>query len=362
MPKQYHDALKKILGEGSVQYEPRTQEYILGISAFQFDYNLKDGFLIETTKRVFPRLGFEELFWKLRGERGVKTLVERNVNYWNANAFDRHLRENNLRDKFPKHTLEWNEEFVKFDQRLKNDSEFAEVAGDLGPVYGFNWRNEIDEKTGKNIDQLKRVINGIKNKPGSRYHVLNAWNVSRLSDMALGPCPFWHQFSVWGDSLDLTVVQRSNDTYLGIPYNQIQDGLFLEMMAKETGLEARFLHHQTINTHVYLGVPGRSNFWTDEKNVEEFQRKFNEIENKEEYLSLKDWYLESAPSESEGNEKKDHIPFILEQLSKEHKPLPTLIFKEEVPIMEAMHMPPMDLFGLEGYEYHKWPARAAMAS
>ena len=362
MTEQYQKILKTILGKGDVMYEPRTQEYILGISASQSIYDLREGFPLVTTKKVNPRLPFEELFWKLRGERNVKSLVDKKVNIWTANAFDRYLRMNKLEKKFPKHSQEWNEEFANYSQKIKNDSKFAEVAGDLGPVYGYNWRNDTDAKTGKHIDQLVNALNGIKNKPGSRYHALSAWNVSRLSDMALGPCPFWHQFSVWGDNLDLTVSQRSNDIFLGVPFNIAEDALFLEMMAKESGLQARYFTHQTINTHAYLGVPERANFWIDGKNVKEFQKRFSKVKNKEDYLELKKWYINTAPNESMGNEKKDHIPFVLEQLSKEPKNLSNLIFKENVPFMDAISMLPLDIVKIENYNPHKWASKAEMAS
>ena len=313
---EYHTLLKEILGRGGVNYEPRTKEYILGISGWSTTFDLRKGFPLLTTKNVPRRLPFEELFWKLRGERNVKSLVDRNVNIWTANAFDRYLETNGLKDKIPKHSKEWNREFENYSKKIKEDFKFAKEAGDLGPVYGYNWRYDKDSK-GNRIDQLENLLREIKEKPGSRYHVLSAWNVSRLNEMALGPCPFWHQFSVWGDFIDLHMVQRSNDVFLGNPFNQSQDSLLLHMVAKETGYEPRNFIYTTINTHSYLGVPPRANFWIDSDNLKEFQKKFNKIKirNRKDYLDLREWDLKTAPRESEGNERKDHIPFILEQLS-----------------------------------------------
>ena len=395
MTEQYQNILKQILGKGDVQYEPRTQEYILGISASQSTYDLRNGFPLLTTKQVNPRLPAEELFWKLRGERNVKSLVDRNVNIWTANAFDRYLKINGLKDKISKHSQEWNEEFVKYSNRIKEDPKFAESAGDLGPVYGFQWRHwgfgndlsefsttlqntlginlfeRIPELNGnealfnkKEIDQLSRTLKSIKERPGSRYHVLSAWNVADLEKMALGPCPFWHQFSVFGNKfLDLTVGQRSNDIYLGVPFNLFQDSLLTSLVAKETGLQPRYFNHQTMNTHAYLGVPPRANFWMNEENVKEFQGQFNEIADRQEYLDLKEWYVKNTPKESEGNERKDHIPFILEQLSKESKPLPMVRLKENIPFMEAINLPALEVFSVdEEYQPHKWDSKATMAS
>ena len=261
--KQYHGLLREILVNGEVQYEPRTEEYILGIPGCQRIYDLREGFPLMTTKNVPIRLPAEELFWKLRGERSVKTLFDKNIHIWDANAFQKYLQNNKLDKEITKHTERWAEEFKTWKERLAK----GEEGGDLGPVYGYQWRHwkravfvprhvegiglmhdqwKIDE-----VDQLNKLLEGIKNKPGSRYHVLNAYNVGDLEDMALGPCPFWHQFTIYNKQLDLHMVQRSCDTFLGIPFNIAQDSLLAHMVAQETGLEARRFIHTTINTHLY---------------------------------------------------------------------------------------------------------------
>ncbi len=360
MTEQYQSLLKEIIVNGDVVYEPRTKVHTMGISSFVSSYDLREGFPNLTTKNVPPRLPFEELFWKLRGERNVKSLVDKNVHIWTANAFDRYLKTNGLNEKIPKHSSQWNEEFEKYSERIKEDPEFAKTAGDLGPVYGFQWRHWSDSE-GKEIDQLEKMLKGIKGNPGSRYHALSAWNVGDLGKMALGPCPFWHQFSVFGDNIDLTMSQRSNDSYLGDPFNQAQDSLFLEMVAKEAGLTPRFFHHQTINTHIYLGVAPRSDFWKDEKNVNEFKNNFKDITNKEEYLGLKEWYLKQAPEESDGNKKKDHMPFVLEQLSKEPRESPSLTIIKDIPLLEAIQLPALEVVELNDYNPHKWRSKAEMA-
>ena len=347
------------------------------MSAAQSTYDLREGFPLVTTKNVPPRLPFEELFWKLRGERNVKSLVDRNVHIWTANAFDRYLKTEGLLDKFPKHSLEWNQKFEAYRERLKVDSEFASTAGDLGPVYGHQWRHWkkpvfvpghsegiewiSDEWKIEEIDQLEKLIDGIKKKPGSRYHVLNSWNPSELSDMALGPCPFWHQFTVYGNKIDLTMVQRSCDVFLGVPFNIAQDSLLLELVAKETGLKPRKFNHSFVNVHAYLGVAPRASFWADENNVKTFQDRFNGVENRQKYLELKEWYLRNAGDESPGNERKDHIPFILEQLSKEPRTLPSIKL-EDISLIDAIKKPVEEVIKIEGYDSHKWDSKAVMAA
>jgi thymidylate synthase len=158
---QYHVLLKEILSRGDVQFEPRTEEYTIGISAWQSVYDLRKGFPLVTTKEVNPRQPFDELFWKLRGERNVKPLVDKKVHIWTVNAFELHLKRNGLKDSFPKHSLEWSKEFKKYSERVKNDSDFALKEGDLGPVYGHQWRHWRNPE-GNETDQLANLLGRIK--------------------------------------------------------------------------------------------------------------------------------------------------------------------------------------------------------
>lgn len=375
--KQYHDLLKGILIDGDVQFQERTEEYVIGLSGWQSVYDLREGFPLMTTKKPPAKSIFEELFWKLRGERNVKTLFDKKVPIWNANAFDMYLRSNGLTNKFPKHSAAWNEEFSNYCKRLGEDPKFAEVAGDLGPVYGYQWRHwkkpvwvegssigsELEPAHFRleEVDQLKNLLDNIKNKPGSRYHLLSAWNPGDIKDMALPPCPMVHQFSVWNNYLDLHMYQRSCDTFLGVPFNIAQDSLLTHMVAKETGLIPRKFIHTYANVHFYLGVPPRANFWKDATNVEEFKKRIADIKERSDYLKVKEWYIETAPPESPGNEKKDHIPFVLEQLSKEPKELPRLRLEEKVSLLDAIKMNAIDYAHIESYDPHIWDAKAEMA-
>jgi len=358
---QYHDLLKRVIGEGTVQFEPRTQEYTIGVSAAQSIYDLRDGFPLVTTKNVPPRLPFEEVLWKLRGEHGVKSFVDRGIRIWDANAFDRHLKKTGQGINFPKHSEAWNTGFERYKQRLETDSEFAATAGDLGPVYGYQWRHGFRRADGTEIDQLKNLIGNIREKPGSRYHILDAWNPSDLPEMALPPCPFWHQFTVYGKEMDLTMIQRSCDVFLGVPFNIAQDALLAHLVAQEVGLNPRFFNHSLINVHSYLGVAPRANFWMNSDKVTEFQTKFNGITRREDYLDLRDWYLNSAGPESEGNERKDHVPFILEQLSKEPRDLPKIAIASGN-LLDLIERPAKEVATVTGYNPHKWDSRAWMAA
>lgn len=357
--RQYHALLREVL-LGDVQFDPRTEEYVLGVTGAQSRYDLREGFPLVTTREIFPRLAFEELFWKMRGERNVKPLVDRNVHYWTANAFDHHIKRNGLRDKFPKHSSQWRAKFEEYKERLTSDPEFAVHAGDLGPVYGYQWRHGF-ERGGAKIDQLQKLLDGLREKPGSRYHVLCAWNPEDLPDMALGPCPFWHQFSVYGKRLDMAGVQRSCDVYLGVPYNIAQDAALMHIVAGESGLEPGIFSHHYMNVHAYLGVQPRADFWTNPTNVREFQKRFRDAGEGTGFMALRDWYAQNAPPESAGNERKDHVPFILTQLSREPKSLPILEARR-FPLFDLIQKPAKEIFVVRDYDPDKWDAKAVMAA
>jgi thymidylate synthase len=360
--KQYQSLLTEILMYGDVTDEPRTQQRTIGITGTQREYDLREGYPLLTTKNVPLRLVIEELFWKLRGERNVKSLFDANVHIWDDNAFDRYLKNRGLNDEFPKNTQEWEAEFSRYKNRLSTQlPEVTDNIGDLGPVYGFQWRHWKD-KNGNEVDQLEKLIDSITNNPGGRYHTLSSWNVGDLPEMALGPCPMWHQFSDYGEYLDLVMFQRSCDTFLGVPFNMAQDSALLHLVAKEVGLKPRKFAHHFGNLHIYLGVEPRSGFWTNKPKVQEFRERLSEISERIHYADLRDWYIKTAPPEDPVNEHKDHVPFVLTQLSKTPRDAPELIITKDVPLIEAIKMPAQEVMKVKNYKPHKWDARARMAA
>ena len=357
--RQYHELLENILFNGDVQYEPRTEEFTLALGGAHSIYDLRQGFPIVTTKKLATRIAFEELFWKLRGERSIRSLVERGVHIWDKNAFQHYLDRHGLTEQFPKHSEAWEDESKRYMKRIEAESEFAENEGDLGPVYGYQWRHWTG-KDGKETDQLTRLLRGIKEKPGSRYHLMSAWNVGDLPEMALGPCPLLHQFSVFGDNLDLHMYQRSCDVFLGVPFNITEEALLTHLVANETGLNPRKFFHTYGNVHIYLGVPPRSEFLNNQNNLEEFRERLRNVESREDYLKVREWYIESAPKEGliKG---KDHMPFVLTQLSKEPRKLPSVSIKE-IPLMEIMGFHVAEVISIYDYDPHVWDAKAEMAA
>ncbi|MCR5710945.1 MAG: thymidylate synthase [Prevotella sp.] len=209
--KQYLDILNRILTEGT-QKGDRTGTGTISIFGTQSRYNLDDGFPLLTTKKLYLKGIIYELLWFLKGSTNIKYLQENNVHIWD---------------------------------------EWADENGELGPVYGHQWRSWPDYNGGV-IDQIQYVVDQLKNNPNSRRMIVSAWNVAEVNKMALPPCHTIFQFYVAGDRLSLQLYQRSADTFLGVPFNIASYALLLQMMAQVTGLKAGDFIHTTGDTHLYL--------------------------------------------------------------------------------------------------------------
>lgn len=356
--------MREVLGTGDVVFEPRTKTYTIGLGGAQRKFDLREGFPLMTTKKVNPRLPGEELFWKLRGGSSVKPLFDRKVHIWDENGYQHWLKGQGLDKERPKHSEAWENGFKEYQAMLATSPDAMAIGG-LGPVYGAQWRGG-SVRGGQPVDQLKKVVDGLKRNPYSRYHLLSAWNPASLEDMELGPCPMVHQFSAFGKALDLHLYQRSCDTLLGVPFNIAQDSLLLSLVAREVGLQPRMFFHTYANVHFYLGVSPRGEFWAHPENVREFQRKFNAIgpRDGEGYLTLNDWYLANASPEAKIDERKDHVPFVLTQLSKSPRPLPRLELKDVGfwDIVNNSEVRFEDVAVVHDYNPHIWDAKARMAA
>ena len=209
--KQSLDLLDRILTEG-VKKEDRTGTGTISVFGNQMRFNLEDGFPLLTTKKLHLKSIIYELLWFLRGDTNIKYLKDHGVSIWD---------------------------------------EWADENGELGPVYGHQWRSWPDENGGT-IDQIQNVVNQIKNNPDSRRMIVSAWNVAEVERMALPPCHTMFQFYVANGRLSLQLYQRSADTFLGVPFNIASYALLLQMMAQVTGLKAGDFIHTTGDTHLYL--------------------------------------------------------------------------------------------------------------
>lgn len=209
--KQYLDILNRILEEG-VKKEDRTGTGTLSIFGTQSRYHLADGFPLLTTKKLHLKSIIYELLWFLRGDTNIQYLKDHKVSIWD---------------------------------------EWADENGELGPVYGHQWRSWPDYQGGT-IDQIQQVVEQIKHHPDSRRMIVSAWNVAEVNQMALPPCHTIFQFYVAEGTLSLQLYQRSADTFLGVPFNIASYALLLQMMAQVTGLKAGDFIHTTGDTHLYL--------------------------------------------------------------------------------------------------------------
>ena len=208
--KQYLDLLNRVLAEG-VQKEDRTGTGTISVFGHQMRFNMEDGFPCLTTKKLHLKSIIHELLWFLNGDTNIKYLTDNGVRIWN---------------------------------------EWADKDGNLGHIYGYQWRSWPDYNGG-HIDQISEVVNTIKNNPDSRRIMVSAWNVADIPNMNLPPCHAFFQFYVADGKLSLQLYQRSADIFLGVPFNIASYALLLQMMAQVTGLKAGDFVHTLGDAHIY---------------------------------------------------------------------------------------------------------------
>ena len=254
--KQYLTLLEHILNQG-VEKEDRTGTGTLSTFGYQMRFNLQEGFPLVTTKKIHLKSVIHELLWFLQGSTNVKYLQENGVRIWN---------------------------------------EWADENGELGPVYGSQWRS-WPKPDGTQVDQISTLIKGLKENPDSRRHIVSAWNVGLIDQMALPPCHILFQFYVANGKLSCQLYQRSADTFLGVPFNIASYALLTLMVAQVTGLEPGDFVHTFGDVHIY----------------------------------------------------KNHLEQVKLQLSREPRPLPTMKINPEVKDIFAFTF---DDFAIENYDPH----------
>lgn len=208
--KQYLDLLQHVRDHGTTK-DDRTGTGTKSVFGWQMRFNLADGFPLVTTKKIHTRSIFHELLWFLRGETNISYLKENGVSIWD---------------------------------------EWANENGELGPVYGSQWRS-WKTTDGRSVDQISKLIDGIKNNPDSRRHIVSAWNVGEVDQMALPPCHTMFQFYVADNKLSCQLYQRSADIFLGVPFNIASYALLTMMIAQTTNLELGDFVHTFGDAHLY---------------------------------------------------------------------------------------------------------------
>jgi thymidylate synthase len=251
---QYLSLLNDILVNGS-ESSDRTGVGTKKVFFRTLQIDLTQGFPLLTTKDVWFKGVKEELLWFIRGERNIRPLVLKGVNIWNEWPLKRYLTENGRGHITAKDRPEqWQAEMKKFVEEIKSSNFFAEKWGDLGPVYGYQWRH-WKNPDGSETDQLADVIKTIKENPDSRRMIVTAWNPSDIEEMsksALPPCHMQYQFQVDRGKLNLAVYQRSVDSFLGLPFNIASYALLNHIVANITGTTPGQLSLALGDTHIYL--------------------------------------------------------------------------------------------------------------
>ncbi len=321
--KQYLDLLREIK-EHWVHKDDRTGTGVTSLFGMQARYNLADGFPLVTTKKTFLRIIVVELIWLIRGETNIKYLVDRNCHIWDEWPFQNYLEQNGLAEKYEKHSEPWLAEKKAFINKIKQlpaDDEFVVKWWDLGPVYGHQWRNfngwhSHAFKTGNTdtnsswVDQIRSVIDTIKNNPTDRRIIVSAWNPAQKDDMLLPPCHAFFQFNVdtTNNILNLQLYQRSADIFLGVPFNIASYSILLMMIAEITDLKAGTFVHTLWDAHIY----------------------------------------------------DNHVDQVNEQLTREPLPLPELKINKTLKTLEDIENLEWEDFELIGYKSH-WVIKAPVA-
>lgn len=250
--RQYLDLLQDIKDNGTIKSD-RTGTGTKSVFGRQMRFDLSEGFPAVTTKKLFLRGIIHELLWFLQGSSNIEYLVKNDVHIWNEWPFKAYLQSTG--QELPEQgSDEWNEKLAAFVDSIKTDPEFAKKYGELGPVYGHQWRHWPDGKGGE-IDQIQEVIDTIKNNPDSRRMIVSAWNVADIKEMAkagLPPCHSLFQFYVLDGKLSCQLYQRSGDTFLGVPFNIASYALLTMMIAQVTGLKPGEFVHTLGDAHIYL--------------------------------------------------------------------------------------------------------------
>lgn len=257
---QYLQLCQHILDEGNDKGD-RTGTGTRSVFGYQMRFDLQKGFPLLTTKRTAFRLIATELLWFLKGDTNVRTLIAQNNHIWDEWAFEKWVKSDQYEgpdmtnfglrvNKDPEFKIQYEEQMAIFQNKVLNDDEFAQEYGDLGPVYGKQWRSWPADN-GETIDQVKNVIESIKNNPNSRRHIVSAWNPAEVDDMALPPCHTLFQFYVADGRLSCQLYQRSADVFLGVPFNIASYALLTHLIAKECGLEVGDFVHTLGDAHLY---------------------------------------------------------------------------------------------------------------
>ncbi len=237
--QQYHDLLRRVLAEG-VEKEDRTGTGTVSVFGHQMRFDLRQGFPLLTTKKVHFKSIVHELLWFLAGDTNIQYLAQNGVRIWDDWPYT----------KFQKAPEFDGSSMREFAQRVATDAPFAAQWGELGPVYGYQWRS-WPGPNGTSVDQMKQVLHQLQHQPDSRRIIVSAWNPAYLDQMALPPCHAFFQFYVANGELSCQLYQRSADIFLGVPFNIASYARLVHVVAQATGLRVGEFIHTLGDAHIY---------------------------------------------------------------------------------------------------------------
>ena len=232
--KQYLELCRFVKENGTLKTD-RTGTGTVSYFGYQARYDLEEGFPLLTTKKVHLKSIIHELLWFIQGDTNIKYLVDNDVRIWNEWPYEAYKKSSEYQG----------EDLKEFAFKVKESAEFAKKWGDLGPVYGKQWRDF------GGVDQLENLVNDLKNNPTSRRLIISAWNPPLIGQMALPPCHAFMQFYVNNGELSCQLYQRSADIFLGVPFNIASYSLFTMMLAQVCGLKAKWFVHTMGDAHIY---------------------------------------------------------------------------------------------------------------
>jgi len=236
--KVYHELIERVLAEG-VKKEDRTGTGTVSVFGHQMRFNLQEGFPLMTTKKLHLKSILHELIWFIRGETNIRYLCQHGVRIWDDWPYAKYKASADFQG----------EDIRAFAARVSEDAAFAAQWGELGPVYGHQWRSWPGPNGA--VDQLKQVLEDLRRNPDSRRHIVSAWNPGYIDQMALPPCHAFFQFYVADGKLSCQLYQRSADIFLGVPFNIASYALLMHFMARDLGLEVGDFVHTLGDAHIY---------------------------------------------------------------------------------------------------------------
>ena len=363
MVKQYLEHSREILMSEISNFKGGSKGMgLISLFGYQNRYDLRDGFPLLTTKKMGIKTIAHELIWFLRGETNIKYLADNKIHMWDDNAFDHNLKEMVQEGIFPESVLKrysqnWHASKDEYVQRIRENSEFANRWGEVGPLYGSQWRHwkYVDEKEKiREIDQFEELIDGLRKKPTGKRHLVTAWNPGEIPDVTQPPCHImYHATANEEGQMDLQLYQRSCDMFLGVPFNIASYAMLTQIIAQQAGLEPKSFVHTFGDSHFYAGDGKRAKWYKE--NLLELGGRIKESKISEDYLKILDWINKSVPLEEKEKEGMDHIPKIILQLSREPKKLP----KMEIANKDFDKLT-IDDFSLTGYDSYP-PINAKMS-